>query len=85
MRGATLKLTTAQQRVLDLLSLAKTNKEIAVTLDISPATVKRHVENILRKASLKNRVEAAIYGLALKGCPYTSRRNCLLKTHTDTK
>jgi DNA-binding NarL/FixJ family response regulator len=76
------KLTPSEIRVLEFVSLAKTNKEIAALLNISPSTVKRHLENILRKAHLKNRVEAAIYGLALKGCPHASKRSCVLKAHT---
>jgi DNA-binding NarL/FixJ family response regulator len=78
MSGVKAKFTAAEQRVLDLVSLGKTNKEVAAALSISPATVKRHLENILRKAHLKNRVEAAIYGLALKGCPHGCKRICLL-------
>lgn len=61
--------TATEARVLGLISESRTNREIAVELSISPATVKRHVENILRKLQLRNRVEAAIYGLALNGCP----------------
>jgi DNA-binding CsgD family transcriptional regulator len=72
-------LTPAEKRVLSLVSVGKTNKEIAARLHISPATVKRHLENVLRKAHLKNRVEAAIYGLVVKGCPRASTRDCLLK------
>ena len=49
-------LTAAEMRVLNLISRAKTNKEIAADLGISPATVKRHLENVLRKLHLKNRV-----------------------------
>ena len=74
------QLTRAEKRVLSLVSLAKTNKEIACALHISPATVKRHLENVLRKAHLKNRVEAAIYGLVVKGCPRASHRICSLKS-----
>jgi len=44
--------------------------EIAAALGISPATVKRHLENILRKLHLKNRVAAAIYELRSAGCPH---------------
>ena len=58
-------LTVAEKKVLALISRANSNKEIAAVLGISPSTVKRHVENILRKAHLKNRVQAAIYGLTL--------------------
>jgi DNA-binding NarL/FixJ family response regulator len=72
------KLTTAEKRVIALVSHAKTNKEIAAALGISPATVKRHLENILRKLQLKNRVEAAIYAFRNLGCPRGSDLGCPL-------
>ena len=72
------KLTAAENRVLTQVSGAKTNKEIAVALGISPATVKRHLESILKKFQLRNRVEAAIYGLTLIGCPRQSIPDCPL-------
>jgi DNA-binding CsgD family transcriptional regulator len=78
-KNRTPKLTAAEKRVLDLVSLARTNKEIAVILGISPSTVKRHVENVLRKLHLKNRVEAAIYALMITGCPPKSNPSCPLK------
>jgi DNA-binding CsgD family transcriptional regulator len=74
----TSKLTAGEKRVLTLLSFAKTNKEIACALGISPATVKRHLENILRKLELSNRVEAAICGLIAAGCPCDSNPACPL-------
>jgi DNA-binding CsgD family transcriptional regulator len=73
-------LTPAETRVLALVSLAKTNKEIAAALGISLSTVKRHLENLLRKLQLKNRVEAAIYGLMISGCPRGSSPNCPLES-----
>jgi DNA-binding CsgD family transcriptional regulator len=73
------KLTAAERRVLNLVSRAKTNKEIAGDLGISPATVKRHLENVLRKLHLKNRVEAAIYSLMIAGCPRGSDLHCPLQ------
>jgi DNA-binding CsgD family transcriptional regulator len=73
------RLTAAERRVLALVSLAKTNKEIAATLCISPATVKRHIENLLRKLELRNRVEAAIYGLMVAGCPHGLDAECPLE------
>ena len=73
------QVTAAEKRVLRLVSLARTNKEIAVELGISPATVKRHLENILRKLQLKNRVAAAIYGLMIAGCPKRSGPGCPLE------
>lgn len=83
--SATIKLTPAETKVLNLISCAMSNKEIAAVLKISPATVKRHVENILRKACLRNRVEAAIYGLYVSGLPPASSENPLLKRWEGTK
>ncbi|HTN72042.1 MAG TPA: helix-turn-helix transcriptional regulator [Methylomirabilota bacterium] len=77
--GPAAKLTAAEKKVLALVSRAKTNKEIAAVLGISPATVKRHLENVLRKLALKNRIEAAIYGLIADGCPRGSNPACPLK------
>jgi DNA-binding CsgD family transcriptional regulator len=74
------RLTGAETRVLALVTLAKTNKEIARDLGISPATVKRHLENVLRKLGLRNRVEAAIYGLLVNGCPAAMNSGCPLKS-----
>jgi DNA-binding CsgD family transcriptional regulator len=71
-------LTAAEKRVLNLVAQAKTNKEIAAGLGISPATVKRHLENILRKLELRNRVEAAIYGVMSAGCPRNPAADCPL-------
>lgn len=59
-------LTGQEEKVLKLVAEAKTNKEIAAVLCISPATVKRHLENILRKLNLKNRVSAAVYAVSEK-------------------
>jgi DNA-binding NarL/FixJ family response regulator len=73
------KLTVKENQVLTLVSLAKTNKEIAYALGISPATVKRHMENLLKKLKLRNRVEAAVYGLLLEGCPAPDSSTCRLK------
>jgi DNA-binding CsgD family transcriptional regulator len=77
-QNRTPKLTAAEKKVLDLVSLARTNKEIAAILGISPSTVKRHLENLLRKLQLRNRVEAAIYGLSLVGCSAAGLGNCPL-------
>ena len=72
-------LTVSESRVLALVVFAKTNKEIARDLCISPATVKRHLENVLRKLGAKNRVEAAIYGLLLNGCSAGRDSDCPLE------
>jgi DNA-binding CsgD family transcriptional regulator len=77
--GGTIKLTAAETKVLNLVSCAMSNKEIAAVLKISPATVKRHLKNIFRKACLRNRVEAAIYGLYVTGWPRAFSENSLAK------
>ena len=78
--GKSIKITAAEQRVLALVAQARTNKEIALDLSISPATVKRHMEKILRKLGLRNRVEAAIRGLMLHRCPHDSSPGCAFRT-----
>jgi DNA-binding NarL/FixJ family response regulator len=35
---------------------------------LGPLTVKRHVENILRRLHVKNRVEAAVYAVRTRAC-----------------
>ena len=37
-----------------------TNEEIAEKLQISPHTVKRHIENMLAKTGYKNRIDLAV-------------------------
>ncbi len=56
-------LTAREQEVLGYVTLGATNREIADGLFISENTVKTHVSNILEKLGLRNRVEAARYGL----------------------
>jgi len=74
------KITAAEQRVLALVGQGRSNKEIASDLGISPATVKRHMEKILKKLKVRNRVEAAICGLMLNGCPHESTSGCVFRT-----
>ena len=62
-------LTVQEKKVLKLVVEAKTNKEIAAALGISPSTVKRHLENILKKLHLKNRVAAAVHAVRMGDCP----------------
>jgi DNA-binding NarL/FixJ family response regulator len=56
-------LTTRETEVLGLVAGGATNKEIAGTLGLSPSTVKNHLQNILGKLHLQNRVQAAAYAL----------------------
>jgi len=54
-----IKLSPRQIEVLTQLEKGRTNKEIAATLGISVATVKLHVQAILKAIGAKNRTEAA--------------------------
>jgi DNA-binding NarL/FixJ family response regulator len=45
--------------VLDALCRGRTNLQIAAALDISPFTVKNHVQRIFRKIGVTNRTQAA--------------------------
>ncbi len=54
-----LDLSSREIEVLDALCRGRTNLEIAATLDISPFTVKNHVQRIFRKIGVTNRTQAA--------------------------
>jgi DNA-binding CsgD family transcriptional regulator len=45
--------------------MGKTNWEISTILNISPTTVKNHVQNIIRKLGVENRGQAAVKALNL--------------------
>ncbi len=57
------KLTPKEREVLAQLAVGMSNKEIARKLDVAESTVKIHLQSILRKLSLANRVQAAIYAV----------------------
>ena len=56
-------LTDREQEVLSLLAEGATNDEIAKSLVISPKTVERHRENIMRKLNLHSRAELVRYAI----------------------
>ena len=62
-------LTQREIDILDLLKGRLSNQEIADTLFISPETVKRHLYNIYKKLSVKNRREASAKIAALNILP----------------
>ncbi|MBP9191634.1 MAG: response regulator transcription factor [Ignavibacteria bacterium] len=53
------RMTKREKEVIELISDAMTNKEIATKLKISAFTVKSHVHNILEKLALHSRLEVA--------------------------
>jgi transcriptional regulator EpsA len=54
-----LDLSAREMEVLESICRGKTNLEIAAILDISPFTVKNHVQRIFRKIGVTNRTQAA--------------------------
>lgn len=59
------KLTTREIEILGLIRRGMSNVEIGEELVLSPRTVTTHVENILRKLGVPNRVMAAVYATEL--------------------
>ena len=60
-----IQLTTRERQVLGHVSKGKTNIEIAESLNISPLTVKSHIQNILSKLNVKTRGQAVSKALRL--------------------
>ena len=56
-------LSRREMEVLGLMTRGMSNKEIATSLGISHQTVKNHVTSILRKLSVEDRTQAALYAL----------------------
>ncbi len=59
-KGATCAISRREREILQWVHHGKTNWEIAGILEISPLTVKNHVQNILRKLNVQNRSHAAV-------------------------
>jgi DNA-binding NarL/FixJ family response regulator len=58
-----LELTTRERQVLDLILLARSNREIARELGIEERTVKAHVGRLMKKTGAENRIELSIRAL----------------------
>lgn len=52
--------TRRESEILQWLYIGKTNWEISAILEISPLTVKNHVQNLLRKLDVQNRSQAVV-------------------------
>lgn len=62
-------LTAREREVVERIARGLTNKEIARELDISPATVKVHVERIIGKLGVADRTQAAVLATQLGSGP----------------
>lgn len=60
-RKAATNLTEREEEILRLIARGARDREIAAELYISESTVKKHVQNVLRKLQARNRVEAVSY------------------------
>jgi len=67
-------LTAREMDVLELVAARHSNAEIAGRLLVSEHTVKNHMKSILSKLHLRNRHQAAAYGVARGWLPRPSRR-----------
>jgi len=56
-------LTSREQQVLDLILLARSNREIARELGIEERTVKAHVGRLMRKTGAENRIDLSMRAL----------------------
>jgi DNA-binding NarL/FixJ family response regulator len=63
---ASVRMTTREREVIDLIAEGLSNKEIAQRLNIATYTVKSHVHNILEKLALHTRLQVASYAHILK-------------------
>ena len=52
-------MTARESEVLALVAEGRANKEIAATLGVSPRTVEKHVESLLRKTGARSRTHLA--------------------------
>lgn len=55
------RLTDREMDVLRCVAKGYSNKQIASVLSVSPTTVRTHISNLLRKLSLENRTQLALY------------------------
>ncbi len=58
-------LTARETEILQLITMGKTNHEIATRLIVAVGTVKIHVEHILGKLGVTGRTQAAVRGIEL--------------------
>ena len=59
-RSNTIRLSSRETEVLHRISLGASNKEVARDLDLSPSTVRTHVESVFRKLECSTRAAATL-------------------------
>lgn len=66
------RVTDRQREILAQLAAGATNAQIALALDISTGTVRKHVEHILRRLGLSTRTAAAVWYITASTAPEAS-------------
>lgn len=74
-RGPSAGITVREQEVLALIAGGLSNKEIAATLRVSPRTVEKHVESLLRKTGTRSRTQLAVRAGRIDGQEGMPARN----------
>jgi len=59
-------LTSREKEILQLLAEGRSNKEVAVTLDLSPSTVETHRSRIMQKLDLHSSADIVLYAVRKK-------------------
>jgi DNA-binding NarL/FixJ family response regulator len=67
--GTTIFLAQDERRVLELLCLGHTNKEIAKMMYLSPRRIEQLLTRMYRKVNVKNRTEMVRWAIATGRCP----------------
>src|ERR1043165_7800240 len=57
------ELTFREKQIIEMVSQAKLNKEIAYELHLSEGTIKEYLHRIFRKVGVKNRTDLALWSL----------------------
>jgi DNA-binding NarL/FixJ family response regulator len=57
---SSLRLSEREQQVMELVLLARTNREIALQLGIEERTVKAHMGNLMKKTGAENRIDLSV-------------------------
>ncbi|HEV2483939.1 MAG TPA: response regulator transcription factor [Terracidiphilus sp.] len=66
------KLTTRERQVLELILMARSNREIAFQLGIEERTVRAHLGRLMRKAGVDNRIKLSMSARSLFMLPHGS-------------
>jgi DNA-binding NarL/FixJ family response regulator len=85
MGNTTQHLTAREKEVLELILMARSNREIARQLGIEERTVKAHVGRLMRKTGADNRIELSLHALNRPFSPHTHPHGQHSRHDTENK